>query len=154
MVDRAPFFLLFVVGPSMLLLTVVFRSILIPLQAAVLNLLTIGASLGTVAWVFQEGRLGVALGPIEAFAPVLVFAIVFGLSMDYEVFLVSRMREEWIRTGRPIEAVRKGLASTGGVVTAAAAIMMAVFGRSCSPRPGCSSGSGSGWPWRSSSTRS
>lgn len=128
MVDKAPLFLLFVVGLSMLLLTVVFRSILIPVKAAVLNLLTIGASLGVVTWIFQEGLFGVSPGPVEAFGPVMIFAIVFGLSMDYEVFLVSRMREEWMRTGEPVEAVRKGLASTGGVITAAAAIMMAVFG--------------------------
>ncbi|GAB3657889.1 MMPL family transporter [Glycomyces tarimensis] len=128
MVDKAPLFLLFVVGLSMLLLTVVFRSILIPIKAAVLNLLTIGASLGVITWIFQEGLFGTSPGPIEAFVPVMIFAIVFGLSMDYEVFLVSRMREEWVRTGNAIEAVRKGLASTGGVITAAAAIMMAVFG--------------------------
>lgn len=128
MIDKAPLFLLFVVGLSMLLLMVVFRSILIPIKAAILNLLTIGASLGVVAWIFQEGMFGISPGPVEAFGPVMMFAIIFGLSMDYEVFLVSRMREEWIRTGEPVEAVRRGLASTGGVVTAAAAIMMAVFG--------------------------
>ncbi len=128
MVDKAPIFLLFVVGLSMLLLMVVFRSILIPIKAAVLNLLTVGASLGVITWIFQEGMFGVSPGPIEAFGPVMIFAIVFGLSMDYEVFLVSRMREEWVRTGEPVEAVRTGLASTGGVITAAAAIMMAVFG--------------------------
>ncbi|GAB4006180.1 MMPL family transporter [Glycomyces albus] len=91
--DRAPLFLLLVVGLSMLLLTVVFRSVLIPVKAAVLNLLTIGASLGVVTWIFQEGLFGIQPGPVEAFAPVMLFAIVFGLSMDYEVFLVSRMRE-------------------------------------------------------------
>ncbi len=128
MVEKAPLFLLFVVGLSMLLLMVVFRSILIPVKAAILNLLTIGASLGVVAWIFQEGMFGISPGPVEAFVPVMMFAIVFGLSMDYEVFLVSRMREEWVRTGEPIEAVRRGLASTGGVITAAAAIMMSVFG--------------------------
>ncbi|RRS01821.1 MMPL family transporter [Glycomyces terrestris] len=126
--DRAPLFLILVVGLSMLLLMVVFRSVLIPVKAAVLNLLTIGASLGLVTWMFQDGALGAEPGPIEAFVPVMTFAIVFGLSMDYEVFLVSRMREEWVRTGDATEAVRTGLASTGGVVTAAAAIMIAVFG--------------------------
>ncbi|MEU6859818.1 MMPL family transporter [Glycomyces sp. NPDC046736] len=126
--QRAPLFLVLVVGLSMLLLMAVFRSILIPVKAAILNLLTIGASLGLVTWVFQEGLLGTQPGPIEAFVPVMSFAIIFGLSMDYEVFLMSRMREEWVRTGDAIEAVRKGLASTGGVVTAAAAIMIAVFG--------------------------
>jgi putative drug exporter of the RND superfamily len=126
--DRAPLFLLFVVGLSTLVLMVVFRSILIPIKAALLNLLMIAASLGVVTWVFQEGLLHFEPGPIEAFVPVMLFAIVFGLSMDYEVFLVSRMREEWIRTGDPLVAVRRGLASTGGVVTAAAAVMIAVFG--------------------------
>ncbi|SDK61486.1 putative drug exporter of the RND superfamily [Glycomyces sambucus] len=126
--QRAPLFLVLVVGLSMLLLMVVFRSILIPVKAAILNLLTIGASLGLVTWMFQNGALGAEPGPIEAFVPVMSFAIIFGLSMDYEVFLMSRMREEWVRTGDATEAVRKGLASTGGVVTAAAAIMIAVFG--------------------------
>jgi RND superfamily putative drug exporter len=126
--QRSPLLLVLVVGLSMLLLMVVFRSILIPLKAAVLNLLTIGASLGLVTWVFQDGVLGAEPGPIEAFVPVMSFAIIFGLSMDYEVFLMSRMREEWVRTGDARVAVRRGLASTGGVVTAAAAIMIAVFG--------------------------
>ncbi|GAA2131681.1 MMPL family transporter [Glycomyces algeriensis] len=128
MIEKAPLFLLFVVGLSLLLLMVVFRSVLIPIKAAILNLMTIGASLGVVAWIFQEGMFGIPAGPVEAFVPVMSFAIIFGLSMDYEVFLMSRMREEWQRTGDPVEAVRRGLASTGGVVTAAAAIMMAVFG--------------------------
>ncbi|GAA1670947.1 MMPL family transporter [Glycomyces endophyticus] len=126
--QRAPLFLILVVGLSMLLLMVVFRSILIPVKAAILNLLTIGASLGLVTWMFQDGALGAEPGPIEAFVPVMSFAIIFGLSMDYEVFLMSRMREEWVRTGDAAESVRRGLASTGGVVTAAAAIMIAVFG--------------------------
>jgi len=128
MIEKAPLFLLFVVGLSLLLLMIVFRSVLIPIKAAILNLMTIGASLGVVAWIFQEGMFGIPAGPVEAFVPVMSFAIIFGLSMDYEVFLMSRMREEWQRTGDATEAVRRGLASTGGVVTAAAAIMMAVFG--------------------------
>jgi RND superfamily putative drug exporter len=120
--DRLPLFLLVVVGLSALLLMAVFRSLLVPLKAAVLNLLSIGASLGVVTLVFAP------TGPVEAFVPVLVFAIVFGLSMDYEVFLVSRMHEEWRRTGDADRAVREGLATTGGVITAAAAIMIVVFG--------------------------
>jgi RND superfamily putative drug exporter len=126
--DRLPLFVLVVVGLSALLLMVVFRSILVPLKAAVLNLLSIGASLGVVTLVFGNGLFGAQPGPIEAFVPVLIFAIVFGLSMDYEVFLVSRMHEEWRRTGDPALAVREGMASTGGVITAAAAIMVVVFG--------------------------
>ncbi|TDV57379.1 MMPL family protein [Actinophytocola oryzae] len=126
--DRLPLFVLVVVGLSALLLMVVFRSLLVPLKAALLNLLSIGAALGAMTLVFQHGLLGEQPGPIEAFVPVLVFAIVFGLSMDYEVFLVTRMHEEWRRTGDASRAVREGLATTGGVITAAAAIMIVVFG--------------------------
>ncbi len=126
--DRMPIFLLVVVGLSSLLLMAVFRSVLIPLKAAILNLLTIGASLGVVTMVFGEGMFGVSAGPVEAFVPVMIFAIVFGLSMDYEVFLVSRMHEEWRRSGDALRAMREGLAATGGVITAAAAIMIVVFG--------------------------
>ncbi|UOZ07540.1 MMPL family transporter [Amycolatopsis sp. WQ 127309] len=126
--DRLPLFVLVVVGLSALLLMVVFRSILIPLKAALLNLLSIGASLGVMTLVFGDGWFGAQSGPIEAFVPVMIFAIVFGLSMDYEVFLVSRMHEEWRRTGDARLAVREGLAATGGVITAAGAIMVLVFG--------------------------
>ncbi|MEU8223386.1 MMPL family transporter [Kribbella sp. NPDC048915] len=125
---RLPIFVLVVVGLSALLLMAVFRSVLIPLKAAVLNLLSIGASLGAITLVFQEGWFGAQPGPIEAFVPVMIFAIVFGLSMDYEVFLVSRIHEEWRRTGDARAAVREGLATTGSVITAAAAIMIVVFG--------------------------
>ncbi|TCN39541.1 RND superfamily putative drug exporter [Kribbella orskensis] len=125
---RLPIFVLVVVGLSALLLMTVFRSILIPLKAAVLNLLSIGASLGVITLVFQQGWFGAQQGPIEAFVPVMIFAIVFGLSMDYEVFLISRIHEEWRRTGDAREAVREGLANTGSVITAAAAIMIVVFG--------------------------
>ncbi|MGC7096973.1 MMPL family transporter [Amycolatopsis lurida] len=126
--ERLPVFIGVVVGLSALLLLVVFRSILVPLKAAVLNLLSIGASLGVMTLVFQEGWFGAQPGPIEAFVPVMIFAIVFGLSMDYEVFLVSRMHEEWRRSGDAARAVREGLANTGGVITAAAGIMIVVFG--------------------------
>jgi uncharacterized membrane protein YdfJ with MMPL/SSD domain len=105
--------------------------LVIPLQAAVMNLLSIGGSLGVVVAIFQWGWLGSIFGvkgaPIQAFIPVLLFAIVFGLSMDYEVFLVSRIHEEWTRSGDPRQAVRHGFASTGRVVTAAATIMICVF---------------------------
>jgi putative drug exporter of the RND superfamily len=119
---RLPLFLAVVVGLSALLLTAVFRSLLIPLKAAVLNLLSIGAALGVITLVFGDS------GPIESFIPVMIFAIVFGLSMDYEVFLVSRMHEEWERSGDARAAVTHGLATTGRVITAAAAIMIVVFG--------------------------
>ncbi|HWD81104.1 MAG TPA: MMPL family transporter [Kribbella sp.] len=125
---RLPIFVLVVVGLSALLLMAVFRSVLIPLKAAVLNLLSIGASLGVITLVFQQGWFGAQAGPIEAFVPVMIFAIVFGLSMDYEVFLVSRIHEEWRRTKDARAAVREGLATTGSVITAAAAIMIVVFG--------------------------
>ena len=126
--DRLPLFVAVVVGLSALLLMAVFRSLAIALKAALLNLLSIGASLGVVTLVFQEGLLGAEPGPIEAFVPVMIFAIVFGLSMDYEVFLVSRIHEEWERTRDPARAIREGLATTGRVITAAAAIMIVVFG--------------------------
>ncbi|HEY0472152.1 MAG TPA: MMPL family transporter [Kribbella sp.] len=124
---RLPIFVLVVVGLSALLLLAVFRSVLIPLKAALLNLLSIGASLGVLTLVFQRGWFGAQPGPIEAFVPVMIFAIVFGLSMDYEVFLISRIHEEWRRTGDAQAAVREGLANTGSVITAAAAIMIVVF---------------------------
>jgi RND superfamily putative drug exporter len=120
--ERMPLFLAVVVGLSALLLLAVFRSVLIPLKAALLNVLTIGASLGVITLVFGD------TGPIEAFVPVMIFAIVFGLSMDYEVFLVSRMHEEWTRTGDASRAITVGLATTGRVITAAGAIMIVVFG--------------------------
>jgi RND superfamily putative drug exporter len=128
---KLPLFIGVVVLLSALLLMVVFRSLVIPLQAAVMNLLSISASLGVIVIVFQwgwlPGLLGVSPGPIESFIPVMLFAIVFGLSMDYEVFLISRIHEQWTRTHDHPRAVREGLALTGRVVTAAAAIMVCVF---------------------------
>ncbi|XRQ08889.1 MMPL family transporter [Actinomadura welshii] len=126
--DRMPLFMAIVVGLSIVLLMAVFRSVLVPLKAALLNLLSIGAALGAMTLVFQDGRFGAEAAPIEAYLPVMVFAVVFGLSMDYEIFLVSRMREEWLRTGDAALAVREGLARTGSVITAAGAIMVVVFG--------------------------
>ncbi|MFJ6433574.1 MMPL family transporter [Streptomyces sp. NPDC091416] len=126
--DRLPLFVAVVVGLSSLLLLLVFRSVWIPVKAAILNLLSISAALGVITLVFQHGWFGAQPGPVEAFIPALIFAIVFGLSMDYEVFLVSRIHEEWTRTRDPSRSVREGLASTGKVITAAAAIMMFVFG--------------------------
>jgi putative drug exporter of the RND superfamily len=129
--SKLPLFIGIVVALSALLLLIVFRSLVIPVQAAFMNLLSIGASLGVVVAIFQWGWLGsffnVKGGPIEAFIPVMLFAIVFGLSMDYEVFLVSRIHEEWTRRGDATQAVRSGLASTGRVITAAATIMICVF---------------------------
>ncbi|WP_436846138.1 MMPL family transporter [Streptomyces chartreusis] len=124
---RVPLFVAIVVGLSALLLMLVFRSVLIPLKAALLNLLSIAAALGVITLVFQHGWFGVQPGPVEAFIPVMIFAIVFGLSMDYEVFLISRIHEEWEATHDHSLAVREGLAATGKVITAAAAIMIVVF---------------------------
>ena len=130
---KLPLFIGLVVVLSFLLLAMVFRSIIIPLTAAAMNLLSIGAAFGVLVAVFQWGWLGSIFGvsragPIEAFLPVMLFAILFGLSMDYEVFLVSRIQEEWLATGDNHAAVRKGLASTGKTITAAALIMILVFG--------------------------
>jgi RND superfamily putative drug exporter len=128
---KLPLFIGVVVLLSALLLMVVFRSLVIPLQAAIMNLLSISASLGVIVAIFQWGWLrsliGVQPGPIESFIPVMLFAIVFGLSMDYEVFLVSRIHERWTHTRENSRAVAEGLALTGRVVTAAAAIMVCVF---------------------------
>jgi RND superfamily putative drug exporter len=128
---KLPLFIGVVVLLSALLLMIVFRSLVIPLQAAVMNLLSIGASLGVIVAIFQWGwfgsLMGTQQGPIESFIPVMLFAIVFGLSMDYEVFLVSRMHERWGHTRDNGRAVAEGLALTGRVVTAAAAIMVCVF---------------------------
>ncbi|HEV3132164.1 MAG TPA: MMPL family transporter [Acidimicrobiales bacterium] len=131
--SKLPLFIGLVVVLSFLLLTMVFRSIIIPLTAAAMNLLSIGAAFGVLVGVFQWGWLGSVFqvnraGPIEAFLPVMLFAILFGLSMDYEVFLISRIHEEWLKSDDNNTAVRKGLASTGKTITAAALIMILVFG--------------------------
>jgi RND superfamily putative drug exporter len=129
---KLPLFIAIVIALAALLLVVVFRSLVIPVQAALMNLLSIGASLGVIQAVFERGWLsslfGTGKGPIDAFIPVLAFAIVFGLSMDYEVFLISRVHEEWESRRDASAAVREGLAHTGRVITAAAAVMVAVFG--------------------------
>jgi RND superfamily putative drug exporter len=128
---KLPLFIALVVVLSALLLFVMFRSLVIPIQAAVMNLLSIGGALGATVVVFQKGFLsgvlGLEKGPVEPWIPVLMFAVVFGLSMDYEVFLVSRVREEWLRRGDATAAVADGIAFTGRVISAAAAIMICVF---------------------------
>ena len=117
---------------SFVLLMMVFRSLLVPLKAVIMNVLSIAAAYGVVVAVFQWGwgasLLGVAPAPIEPFVPMMMFAIVFGLSMDYEVFLLSRVKEEFDRTGDAKNSVADGLAATARVITAAAAIMIVVFG--------------------------
>lgn len=130
---RLPWFIGGVVLLSCLLLAAVFRSVVIPLQAAVMNILSIGAALGVVVLVFQHG---VGLGlvgldeplPIISFVPLMMFAILFGLSMDYQVFLLSSVREGWLETGDNRQAVQLGLSRSGRVITSAALIMVAVFG--------------------------
>jgi putative drug exporter of the RND superfamily len=130
--SRLPYFFTAVLALSFLLLMVVFRSLLVPLKAVIMNLLSIGAAYGLVVALFQWGWLSdltnVEPAPIEPWAPMMLFAIVFGLSMDYEVFLLSRVREEWRRTGDSRTSVADGLAATAKVITAAAAIMVFVFG--------------------------
>jgi RND superfamily putative drug exporter len=111
----------------------VFRSVLVPIKAVLMNLLSVGAAYGVIVAVFQWGwgaeLIGVGKpGPIEAWAPMFLFAIVFGLSMDYEVFLLSRIKEEFNRTGDNTSAVADGVAATARVITAAALIMVCVFG--------------------------
>jgi putative drug exporter of the RND superfamily len=129
---KLPLFIFVIVALGCLLLMIAFRSVLIPLTAAVMNLLAAGAAFGVVTAVFQKGflagPLGVGTGPIEAFLPVMMLAILFGLSMDYQVFLVSRMHEEWMNTRENGHSVRVGQAATGRVITAAATIMILVFG--------------------------
>lgn len=128
---KLPTFIGVVVLLSFLLLMILFRSVVIPLTAAAMNTLSIGAAFGVIVagfqWGWAEPLLGTHGGPIEAFLPIMLFAILFGLSMDYEVFLVSRIQEEWLHTRDNATAVRRGLSATGGVITAAATIMFSVF---------------------------
>jgi putative drug exporter of the RND superfamily len=129
---RLPFFIAIVVVLAFILLMLVFRSLVIPAIASVVNLLSVGAALGVMNAVFNWGWGASALGlgggaPVEVFLPVIMFSVLFGLSTDYEVFLVSRIREEWDRAGDNRAAVTNGQALTGKVITAAAAIMILVF---------------------------
>jgi RND superfamily putative drug exporter len=130
--ERFPLVVAAVVLTSMLLLLVAFRSVAVPIKAAAMNLLSLAAAMGVLTAIFTWGWgsswLGVPAGaPIPAYLPVITFAILFGLSMDYEVFIMSRIREEWLQGRRPLDAVMGGLGTTAKVVTSAAAIMVAVF---------------------------
>ena len=132
MKGRLPVFIAGVVGLSFLLLLVAFHSVLIPLKAGIMNLLSVSAAYGVMTLVAKGGTVGELIGidrevPIAPFMPVMMFAILFGLSMDYEVFLVSRIREEYLKHGDTRRAVADGLAKTARVITAAAAIMVVVF---------------------------
>ncbi len=131
--DRLPLFIAAVVAMSFILLLIVFRSILVPLKAALMNLLSIAAAYGVLVAVFQWGWGNELIGlhttmPINPMLPLIMFAILFGLSMDYEVFLLSRVREEFVATGDNHEAVVRGLSSSARVITSAALIMISVFG--------------------------
>lgn len=130
--SKLPLFVIVIVVLAFLLLAAVFRSLLVPLMASVMNVLSIGAALGAITAAFQWGWLRPVLGfakagPIEVYLPVMMFAVLFGLSMDYEVFLVSRMHEEWLLTHDNRHAVTRGQAETGRVITAAGLIMIFVF---------------------------
>ncbi len=131
--DALPLFIAIIVILALILLTIAFRSLLVPVKAALGFLLSVAASLGATVWVFQDGHLNDLLdipsaGPVASFLPVLLIGVLFGLAMDYEVFLVSRMREHYEHTGDAAEAVTQGVARSGRVVSAAALIMVAVFG--------------------------
>ena len=130
--ERLPILISVVILLSFLLLVVVFRSIVVPIKAAIMNLLSISAAYGAIVAVFQWGwlkdQIGIETsGPIEAWVPMMLFVLLFGLSMDYEIFLLSRIREEYVRTHNNYEAVANGLAATARVITAAAAIMVTLF---------------------------
>ncbi|MYZ08101.1 MMPL family transporter [Streptomyces sp. SID2999] len=131
--DALPLFIGVIVLLALLLLAIAFRSVLVPLKAALGFLLSVGASLGASVWVFQEGHLNgllhvSAAGPVTSFLPVLLTGVLFGLAMDYEVFLVSRMREHYEHTKDADDAIARGVSSSARVVVAAALIMVAVFG--------------------------
>ena len=122
-----------VVGWNFLMLTFAFRSVVVPIKAVLMNVLSLGAAYGLIVWVFQQGHLSGLMGfePLEGIdptIPIVIFAVVFGLSMDYEVFLLSRMREEWLRSGDNQQSVISGLAHTGRIVTSAALILLVVIG--------------------------
>jgi RND superfamily putative drug exporter len=127
-----PQMLLLMVGVTFVLLFLAFGSVVLPLKASLLNLLSLSASFGAVVWIFQDGNLagllGITPGPIEATQPLLMLAIAFGLSMDYEVFLLSRIKEEHDRTGDTVSAVARGVQRTGGLITSAALLLVVVIG--------------------------
>jgi RND superfamily putative drug exporter len=129
---KLPSMIAIVVGLSFIVLVLAFRSVVVPLKAAVMNLLSVAAAYGVLTFVFQEGHGASAIGldgaiPIVSFVPLLMFAILFGLSMDYEVFLLTQMQEHYKESHRPVRAVVEGLANTGRVITSAALIMVCVF---------------------------
>ncbi|MEV0350578.1 MMPL family transporter [Nonomuraea sp. NPDC050680] len=133
LLSRLPWMALVVGGVTFLLLFAAFGSVVLPIKALLMNVLSIGASFGVIVWAFQDGHLApwlhfTSTGTIEATVTVLILAVVFGLSMDYELFLLSRVRAEWLRTGDNTAAVATGLQRTGGVITSAALLLLVVIG--------------------------
>ncbi len=131
--DRLPWMLLLVAGITFVLMALAFGSIVLPLKAILMNLLSVGAAFGVVVWIFQNGHLSGLLnftptGYIEASQPIMMLAILFGLSMDYEVFLLSRVRERWEQLGDNTAAVASGVQRTGRIITAAALLLCVVIG--------------------------
>jgi putative drug exporter of the RND superfamily len=126
--QKAPYGLLLIVISTFVILMAAFRSILIPLKAILMNVLSLGCTFGVVVWIFQKGHLGIAPVDIALILPVFVFTLVFGLSMDYEVFLISRIQEFYLKTGNNSEATIAGLTYTSKIITSAAAIMIVVTG--------------------------
>jgi RND superfamily putative drug exporter len=125
---KAPYGLLLIVVTTFLILMTAFRSVLIPLKAILMNVLSLGCTFGVVVWIFQQGHFGMKPVDIALILPVFVFSLVFGLSMDYEVFLISRMHEFYLKTGDNSLATVSGLTYTGKIITSAAAIMIVVTG--------------------------
>jgi RND superfamily putative drug exporter len=128
-----PWMGLFVVGVTLVLLFLAFGSVVLPAKAVVMNVLSLSASFGALVWIFQDGHLSSVLGftstgAVEATQPILMLAMAFGLSMDYEVFLLSRVREEWDRTGDNTAAVATGLQKSGRIITSAAGLLIVVIG--------------------------
>lgn len=126
--QKAPYGLLLIVISTLVILMAAFRSILIPIKAILMNVLSLGSTFGIVVWIFQQGHLGVTPADIALILPVFVFTLVFGLSMDYEVFLISRIQEFYLKTGDNSEATIAGLTYTSKIITSAAAIMIVVTG--------------------------
>jgi RND superfamily putative drug exporter len=131
--DRFPWMVAFIFVLSYILLLLMLRSVVLPLLAVVMTVLSVGATFGAVIFIYQQGHLAqlfhtTASGSVDALLPIILFCLLFGLSMDYQVFLVSRMREEWLKTGNNMTAVAQGVEKTGGVITSAALLFAVAAG--------------------------